>query len=171
MIKRLDPIANESLLREAFSWDREAPSWFRQMDSIFGPDDVDDFLKGAQDLANVYLGVFQPSGHIAHYPLVGVIILTLVSNNRYTAHLCACRGARVEVLAQAAIQVKEDMFNLGMNEVFVFVAEKNRGVRKLCEIIGLQEDGITMYKGSYRGRVIKWIRMSEVRVREIARAA
>lgn len=153
MIRRLDPDKDESLLREAFSWDQGKPSWYRQMDRVFGPDNVEDFLKLINDPLNAFIGIFNPQ-------LVGLIVVALASKDRYAAHLWAKRGTGLPVLVEAGCQVLNDMFGLGMVEGFVYVAEKNRTVRRLCEAIGFSEDGIVMYRGTYRGKIIKWIRLS-----------
>lgn len=170
--RRLDPVKDEHLLREAYLWDKGAPTWYRDMDSVFGPENVEDFLKTTHDPDSVFIGVFRQIGlRMIRHELVGVIILAYAGERRYAAHLCAKRGANLETLAQAAIQVKEDMFDLGMIEVFVFVAERNKGVLNLCRLIGLVEDGVVMFKGTYRKKLIRWIRLSSRRLQKVAKAA
>lgn len=153
MICRLDPITDEALLREAFAWQRDAPKWFQQMDATFGPDNVDDFLKAIAEPGVILVGIFQDG-------FIGLIIVAEAGRDVFNSHLCAKRGASLEALAQAAAQVTSDFLQLGMKHGFCWVAEKNRAVQRLCSTIGFQYEGICMYRGTYRGRVIKWLRYS-----------
>lgn len=153
MIRRLDPIADESLLRESFAWDRNAPQWYKDQDSVFGPQDVDDFLTMLKEPNHILIGIFDVG-------MIGLLVLEHVAQDVFNAHLWAKRKAPFNVLAEGAYQVIQDFLRMGMKEGVVWVGEKNVGVRKLCDNIGFQHDGICMFKGSYRNRLIKWLRYS-----------
>lgn len=153
MIRRLDPIVDEVLLRQAFAWTAATPQWHRDMDSIFGPQTVDDFLLMSKEPQYIHIGIFDGG-------LIGLLILEWITRDVFNAHLCAKRGASLETLTIAAARVLNDFLNLGMVEGTAWVAEKNAAVRKLCGTIGMRDTGIVMFKGSYKGRLTKWIKYS-----------
>lgn len=161
MIRRLDPIADKSLLLTAFTWQQDTPRWYQDMDAVFGPEDVDDFLKMCAEPENILVGIFQKFGlRIITHELIGVVIAAAAGKDVFNSHLMAKRGASLETLIEGANQVTQDFVRLGMVEGFCWVAEKNAAVRKLCSTIGMAHEGITMYRGAYHGRVIKWLRYS-----------
>jgi hypothetical protein len=160
-LRRLYLETDELLLREVFTWQQNAPQWFQQMDSVFGPRDVCDFLKAIAEPGVILIGIFQRVGfRFIGHDFIGLIIVAEAGEDVFNSHLCAKRGASPKTLAHAAAQVVNDFIAMGMKQGFCWVAEKNRAVRRLCSTIGFQHEGIVMYKGTYRGRVIKWLRYS-----------
>lgn len=162
MLRRLDPVSDRELLREAFAWTADTPSWHRDMDSVFGPETADEFLEMAAE--TILVGIFDSS-------IIGLIIIAPAGKDVFNSHLCAKRDAPLNMLAASAAQVMNDFLGLGMKEGFCWVAEKNRSVRSLCDTIGFQHEGVVMYKGVYKNRLIKWLRYSvrpEVKQVEIA---
>ena len=151
MIKRLDPITDESLLRTAFEWDAKYPSWFKQSSTVFGANDVNVFLDRLRDC--ILIGIFDSE-------LVGLLILKQVIPHHFEADLCAKRGTDLNVLTKGVYQVIRDFLKMGMQEGFCLVAEKNLAIRKLCGNMGMTHDGCCVFKGTYRNRVIKWMRYS-----------
>ena len=150
MIRRLT-IEDANLLREAWQWDESRPSWFKQMDNVFNSGTVDDLV--AQVEKSAFIGIFSPQ-------LSAIIIVEQHAGGSYEAHLMAQRGVDPAVIIAVGQQLIYDMLDYGLSEAVVWIAEKNRSIRKLCANIGFQPDGVTMYKGAYRGRVIKWLRYS-----------
>lgn len=145
MLRRLTS-EDSGLLREAFAWDANAPPWFQAANIAFGPNDVEAFLN--RDA--IAIGVFDPE-------LIAVIVLTQTAPHMFNADLLAQRRADVVAIAAGASVVIDDFLRMGMKFGYCWVAEKNRGVRKLCGTIGLTRNGLTLYRGSYRGRNIKWL--------------
>ena len=165
MIRRLHPIEDESLLREAFEWDAYAPSWYADSDSIFRPGSIEEYLQLAKGEDQIDVGVFDED-------LVGLITISRRGDKIYEAHLSAKRGTNVEFLAEAGFQVREQLFEIGMNVGFVWVAQKNLHVKKLCELVGFLPDGLMMLRGSYNVKMldgtihykpIEWVRMRTTR--------
>ena len=158
-IRRLNPETDKALFVEAWLWDHvDVPRWYREMDRVFRPEAFEDFLKLAHGEDQADIGVFEND------KLVGLITLSMRAKGMFEAHLSAKRGASVEVLADAGIQVKEQLFrDMGMIEGCLWVARKNYHVRKLCSIIGFRDSGLRIFKGSHRGRVIDWLRLSVTR--------
>jgi hypothetical protein len=145
LLKRLTSEDSE-LLREAFNWDRDAPPWFQAANTAFGANDLDVFL--ARDA--VFIGVFDTE-------LIAVIVLTMIAPHIFRADLLAQRRADTVTIAAGASIVISDFLSMGMKFGYCWVAEKNLGVRKVCGSIGLTHNGLTLYRGSYRGRDIKWL--------------
>lgn len=146
-------------MREAWSWDAEKPLWFRQADTIFNKGTVADWVAQLADNRRWLIGVFSPG-------LEAVVVVERHGNGQFEGHLTARRHADVQMITTTITYLLHDLLDMGMIEAFCWIAEKNRSVRNLCSTIGFRPDGIVMYRGAYRGRVIKWIRYS-VQVEEI----
>ncbi len=151
MIRRLVR-GDEDLLREAWGWTNGSPAWFRDADQVFNRValNAEDQLA---DTSKWLIAVFD-------HELEAVVIVDRKGSGQFEGHLMARRNANAELIASAISCVLLDLLNCGLTEAYCWVAEKNRGVRNICNQIGLRPDGIVMWKGSYRGRVIKWLRHS-----------
>lgn len=147
-IRRLDTNDRE-LLSAAYDWDLDAPLWYRQADAVFGEQEKEDFLALLTDSTVALIGIFTPE-------LIGVIVMKLITREHLEAHLLARRGADSLAIVLAGCQIRDDMFAQGAKEVFVWVASRNRHVRRICEQIGFRATGLEMLKGSYRNKVIVW---------------
>ena len=151
-IRRLEP-ADCDLLLEAYEWDADAPTWYRQATDVFGDQTGAEFVNLLSSPAHALIGIFTPE-------LTGVIIMHLIAKGCLEAHLMAQRGADPTAIVLAASQVRDELFGQGAREVFVWVAERNRHVKEICRRIGFVPTGFEMLKGSYRNRVIIWQHMS-----------
>ena len=151
MIRRLEQ-GDEELLHEAWHWSDGAPTWFQDADKVFNQGELD----AVAQLANRrkwFIGVFDER-------LQAVIIIEWRGHGQFEGHLMTRRRADIQEICHAAVQVTYDLLDCGLVEGYVWVAEKNLGVRKLCSTIGFLPDGVIMYRGAYRGRLIKWLRYS-----------
>lgn len=160
MIKRLYADVDEGLLREAFSWNEGVPTWVSDMDAVFGPQDADDFIKALSN--TILIGVFTPD-------FCGLLILEPSGQDVFAAHLCAKRRTPLNILTEAASRAIDDFLALGMVEGFCWVAEKNYSVRRLCGTIGMTHEGIVMYRGTYKNKLIRWLRYS-VKAQAVSKA-
>jgi len=152
-LRRLYPETDELLLREAFYWDQGKPSWYLQMDQVFGPDDVDGFLAMLAEANDIIVGIFDAE-------LIGLLVVAAAGKDTFNSHLWAKRGSDVKALTQGINQVVRDFLGMGMKEGFAFIAEKNLAVRQLCDNIGFRFEGVCMYRGTYKGKVIRWMKYS-----------
>lgn len=152
MIRRLSIPADEPLIRSAYRWDGDRPRWYREADAVFNSGTEDDFVARAATAA--YLGVFDNG------ELIGLVIVEMPTPRYHEGHLCARRGASSLKLTVACVTIVSDLLNLGMTQLSCWVAERNTSVRKICATIGLQPDGVVMWRGSHYGRAIKWVRYS-----------
>lgn len=144
---------DESLLREAFAWDANTPRWYREMDAVFNEGGALDLISKLDEKTIAFFGLFDPS-------LYAVIIVEMKAGGQFEGHLMATRGANLELIGAAIQSLLHDLLDLGLKEACVWIAEKHRSVRKLCASIGFEPDGVVMWRGSYHGRMIKWVRYS-----------
>lgn len=157
MLRRLTH-EDKDLLRQAYYWDSLTPRWFREADAVFNTGSADDLIAQLEDRVKWFIGIFDPH-------LQAVIIVENHGDGQFEGHLMARRDADVQLIALTIDHLLHDLLTFGLTEAFVWVAEKHRGMRKLCANIQFQPDGVSMYKGAYHGRVIKWLRYSITRER------
>lgn len=164
-IRRFNPVADEGLLRMAFSWDAYAPDWYSTSDSLFRPDSEERFLELTRNENQVDIGVFDGE-------MIGLITFDHKGNGVFEIRLSAKRGSSLETLTEAAYQVRHQIFSIGARLGIVWVEQRNRHVIKLCGMIGFVKDGLTMYRGthtrkklddSFVYRPIVWVRMITTR--------
>lgn len=154
MIHRLQLPDDETLLRTAYRWDADYPRWWREMDRVFNSGTEDDFIERARNSRSAYIGVFDGDDMIA------LVIVETPAPTIHEGHLLAKRGANQELLTAACLALVSDLFSLGMTQTFVWVAERHSALKKMCVNIGLQPDGLVMWRGSHHGKPIKWVRYS-----------
>ena len=153
MIRRLTT-ADAPLLREACDWDTTRPTWYRQMDAVFNCGSLDDFITQLADPQRAFIGLWDGAVPTA------IIIIQHHGSGRYEGHLMARRGTDPQLVAVSIRSLLHDLLDYGLVEAYCWVAERNISIRRLCDTIGFQPDGVAMWRGSYRGRVIKWQRYS-----------
>jgi hypothetical protein len=73
----------------------------------------------------------------------------------FNVHVSAKRGASVDVMLEAACMLRDHLFKTGAQVLHGWVARFNRGVIRLGEHAGFHRDGVRMFKGECRGRVIE----------------
>lgn len=153
-MRRLDPVKDERLVREAVAWINSAPRWFQDADAVWGKDNADDYLNQMSTDAQADFGVFDDEKFIA------VLTVSLKSHGVYESHLMAKRNASSSVITLAIVNLREQMFQHGMIETWLWLARKNFAVRHIVEAAGLIRDGVSMLKGRSHGRPIQWLRYS-----------
>jgi hypothetical protein len=156
MIRRLDPTKDRGLYVDAFLFDLDAPRWYRESDKIWRPETFERYMELAHGDDQIDIGVFENG-------LIGLVTITRRAQGIYEGHLSAKRNVPRETLSSAVYQIRHQLFEIGMQEAFVWVASKNRGVIKICEESGFYDNFVTMLKGSYHGRVIEWRQMVTTR--------
>ena len=154
MIRRLRQ-SDTDLLREAYRWDRGRPSWYIEMDRVFNGGSEDDFIAQLDDPQRAFIGVWDNDDHFT-----AVILIRHHGSGRYEGHLMARKGTDAQLVSVAIQSLLHDLLDYGLVEAHCWVAERNIGIRRLCANIQFQPDGVSMWRGSYRNRVIKWQRYS-----------
>lgn len=165
-IRRLDPDEDRDCFVRGWLWETEAAAWYKAADRVFGPPTFEDWLKASQEETRATFGVFEPE-------LIAMFILTLKGKGLYEVDFLAKPKCAVGAIVEAGTYFRDAVFNdLGAQEVFCWTVKKNYSTRKLCGIIGFRDTGLRLLKGSYRGRVLEWHRLSITRpVIEAAQAA
>jgi hypothetical protein len=153
-MRRLDPDADEQLIREAVGWIKSAPRWFKDADAAWGAEDADTYLEQMRTDAQADFGVFKGGDFIA------VLTVSLEGKGIYNSHLMARRGADAGAIAAAVASLMRQMFGAGMLEAWLWLARRNYGVRRILEAVGMRRDGVTRFKGQSHGKPIEWLRYS-----------
>src|SRR6185369_3465490 len=104
MIRRLDPEKDKECLIEAYSWDKDYPRWYQDLEKVsHWP--LEQFLKEAPDRAD--LGVFSDE------QLVALISIIRRAPYVFEGHIWAKRRSRVDDLAGAVAwtidRLREDL--------------------------------------------------------------
>lgn len=154
-MRRLDPVEDEQLVREAVGWINEQPQFFRDCYAAWGNEDADDYLELMKNEPQADFGVFEGD------ELISVITVALEGSQIFNSHLMVKRGANVHSIAAAAANVLRELFKQNVvREGWAWIAQKNYGARKILEMIGLKRDGCSQYRGQSHGQPIFWLRYS-----------
>lgn len=152
MMRRLRQ-SDADLLREAYNWDVGRPSWYVEADHVFNSGSVDDLVAQLGDPQRAFIGLWD-----SNEQLTAIILVQHHGSGRYEGHLLAQRGADLQLIAVAIRSLLVDLLQYGLTEACCWVAERNISVKRLCDIVGFQPDGVVMWRGAYRNRAIKWLR-------------
>jgi hypothetical protein len=153
-LRRLDPEADEGLIREACDWLDAQPLYFKNADAAWGREDADTYLRLMRERPQIDHGVF------LNGRMVAVITVTMEGLGVYNSHLMVKRGSDPLAIAQAGAWVFEQLRERGMREGWAWLASKNWGARRVLELIGLRQDGVEQIKGQSHGQPIHWLRYS-----------
>lgn len=159
-LRALDPDRDVDLFREAHNWIFEAPPWLRQAENIVaginGCDTWEGYLKAAYSPKECNVGLFDGI-------MLALFTIQSEGDGCFQVHVNAKPHADTLMLMAAAMQIKQWLFDRGANEVFGFVAERNRPLRRFAEQVGFKFSGVSIFKGSMRDRPIRWMRYAAFR--------
>lgn len=162
-LRALDPDTDQHLFREAYDWIFEAPKWLRQAENIVaginGCDSWEGYLKAAYSPQECNVGLFSDFSGI----MQALFTIQSEGDGCFQVHVNARPHAETSMLVAAAIQLKEWLFQAGAKEVFGYVAERNRPLKKFAEQVGFKFSGVSIFKGSMRDRPIRWMRYTALR--------
>jgi hypothetical protein len=154
-LRALDPDRDQQLFREAYDWIFEAPPWLRQAENIVaginGCDSSEGYLKAAQDPKEVNIGLFGTE-------MQALFTIQNEGDGCFQVHVNAKPNAPAGEMIAAAIQLRDTLFSQGAIEIFGFIAERNRPLRRFAEFAGFKFSGVSIFKGSMRDRPIRWMR-------------
>lgn len=154
-MRRLDPVDDEPLIRQAVSWIDEQPKFYRDCDRAWGSDDADTYLRLMQTDAQADFGVFDDDNM-----LVAVITVSLEGHQVFNSHLMVKKGTDPRIVVAAASGVINGLLDKGLVEGWSWIARKNLGARRILEYIGMRRDGVTRFKGQSHSQPIEWQRYS-----------
>lgn len=163
--RRLDPEADVECFRLAYGWDRDAPRWYREMDSVFGDYTFDEYVAKAREATQINVGLFEGTEMFAMITTNLVAATTdPVQYGVYDLHLAAARHAGAEKIVGAFASIRRQMFeDLNALALYGWVASVNRPLVSLSRRLGFVPDGLLMFKGMVRGKVIRWERVAYTR--------
>lgn len=153
MIRRLTS-DDADLLRLAYSWDEGRARWYREADNVFNSGPVENLIAQLDDSRKCFVGIWDGD------ELAAVIIIDCQHEGQFEGHLMAKSNANTTLIQFAIEHLLHELLQFGLEEVYVWIAKRNQGVRKLCSAAGFAPDGVVMYRGAYHNRVIKWLRYS-----------
>lgn len=160
-LRRLSPDADRELLLLGLQWDtQDAPEWFRRAEAVWSGDTPEVYLARARRPEQADLLV-EENGYSA-----GIITVEMIAPGVAELFFSAPRRSRPELLTQACWQVGSQLLRDGLAAKLVsWVCTLNRGALRLNRACGMQETGISLLKGSVRGRVLEWRRLELTRER------
>ena len=71
-------------------------------------------------------------------------------------HCSILRDADVDVLVASLVDVRIELLKQ-FKMVFGFVVRQNKGLRRICEKMGMKQNGVKMLHGEFHGKVIEWL--------------
>lgn len=160
-LRRLDPATEAEALLMAFRWDTaDAPEWFRRAESVWSEETPENVLERARRSVQTDVAV-EKNGQIA-----GIITLEMIAPGVIEMFFSAPRGSDSVLLRAACWQVGSQLLRDGVAAKLVsWVCTLNRGAMRLNRDCGMQETGISLLKGTVRGRVLEWKRLELTRER------
>lgn len=153
-IRRLDPITDQLLFEQSYSWLMDGPEWRRESETVFGTLDHTEWLAQTHSPGRIDIGIFMDGVFTAD------TILTIRGHNIYEVHFDAKRGTPLEVVTEAGISIRDQMFAYGMEWCYTWTPHWNRAVLAINKAIGFRPDNVSMLHGTCRGRLIEWVRYS-----------
>lgn len=152
-IRRLDPVADEALFRQAFSWENEnLPRWYTEAHNVWGVDTWEEYLERTRRDTQIDTGVFTEDG-----AFVGLVTVIRERPGIWEAHLSGATHGKPDYLAMGAMMTAHSLFQAGVATAFIsWVMSRHHGAARVNEIAGMKRTGITLLKGQVRNRLIEW---------------
>lgn len=119
--------------------EQNSPKWFKDANSLWG-ETWDDFNKFCQGCDRIY-------------DLGDVIIYVQKDQDSANIHIGAVRHARIDIKALCIIR---DKLLIEFQVVYGWVLRHNRGIAKLANAVGMTFNGVRMFRGESRGRLLEW---------------
>jgi hypothetical protein len=145
-VRLLDSEQDKDFLIEAWHFKDTAPRWFRECLDIF-KETIDEYLESARD--EFHFGVFDDEG------LAATVRLIPERPTIWNLHLYARKGASLDILLAAGIDIRERMLPHGAT-FYGYLPVRNKGVSWLYEALGFVDSGLRLYKGVVHGKVVEW---------------
>lgn len=153
-IRRLDPIADEALLRTTYEWYEAGPTWRHDTVRAFNTDDtLATWLYNAHEPSRCDIGVWADDAFIAD------IILTERAPRVVEVHFEASPKADVAALLTAFELVRDAAWRNGIMEAYTMTPIFNRTILALDKAIGFVDYGVRMFKGVTHNRAIQWVKL------------
>jgi hypothetical protein len=136
------------LLQEAYDWEKEFPTFYKDSNLYWRPT----FEEALQFYSKCVLyGLFEEQ------TLAGLIFIEHFGPEHLNVHLALKRGAKIT--AETIGQVRDDQFRQGIKTCQVWVLKRNEPLVKVLKAAGFDETGLTMRQGSSHSRMLHWTQM------------
>lgn len=152
-IRVIDPAKDEYLLRRAFNWQTDKPTWWRTSMAVWKAGvTLDKYLEYAHHDAQIDIGIFGDD-----YDFTGLITLAETDEkNVFESHIDAPRTARLDELVEGVEIARDFAFQSGTKAIYNYVARMNRPILKLCRKVGFRETNARVIYGAIGNKVIEW---------------
>lgn len=152
-LRRLNAEKDLDLFHQSWGWLEESPDWRKETEAVFGAVDQDSYFAALSNPERIDIGVFDGA-------FIALVTLTLRAPSIYEVHLEAGPAASSQSIIFAGWQIRERMFDYGMQRAYTWTPHWNRPVLAINKAIGFQPDNVSMLRGTCRGRLIEWVRFS-----------
>jgi hypothetical protein len=140
------------LLQEAYDWEKEFPTFYKDANIDWRPT-FEEALKFYQGC--ILYGLFEDKQP------VGLIFIQRFGNEHLDVHLALKRGERIT--AETIEQVRDDQFRQGVKTIQVWVMKRNKPLRLVLKAAGFDETGMTRRQGHSHSKVLHWTQMTVAR--------
>lgn len=142
---RLITVENdEELLLKFWEAEKQTPRWFRDAGNAWVTSDIE-FLEFCKSCWRIYL--FLEEKAVMYVGKIGTIA---------NIHLSLMPDADKANLIKELFEIEFDILEVECNSIIGWVAKQNRGLRRICEQLGLRFYGFSRFKGETHGKVIEW---------------
>ena len=131
-------------LLKFWEYEQTTPRWFRETCRT-NEFDEKDYLDWCAKMWRIY-GLLDNKA----------AVMVAKHGTRAEIHFSFLPDADKATLIDELIQIRADIFCAGIEVIFGWVARQNRGLRKICEQLGLTFYGFRRFSGESHGRVIEW---------------
>lgn len=154
MIRRLDAEKDADLFLQSWGWLETSPRWRQETEAVFGAVDQDNYFTALANPERIDIGVFERG------EFTSLVTLTLRASNIYEVHLEAGPAASADAIIFAGWQIRERMFDYGMQRAYTWTPHWNRPVLRINKAIGFLPDNVSMFRGTCRNNLVEWVRYS-----------
>ena len=141
-------------MREAYSFERAFPSFYRNVSSTWTIDEAD-ALKFYQKVCDKVFGIFNDDKS-----LTALVYFEKITEDVVNVHFDLKRGTDIKEIVYAIAGIRDYQFHYGVRICEAWILKKNRGVRKMLEAIGFKPTFLEMKSGYSHGQVLKWTQLA-----------
>lgn len=135
---------SESRLLKYWRDEQTFPRWFRDGNSVWKITEAD-FLEFCHNCWRIY-------------EIDGCALLYVERQGRNAEiHFSVLRGHKID--PESLIPIRLELLT-EFDCVYGWVAAKNRGIKAVCNLLGMRFQGLRMFKGKSHGKVLEWQQVS-----------
>lgn len=141
-------ISETDLLREAYEWEKDFPTFYKDAGCVWRST-FDEALKFYEPC--ILYGLFDEG------EFIGLIYMERIGTKHLNIHLDLKRGKVItpEIIAQ----VRDDQFRQGIATGQVWVMKRNRPLQMILRAAGFDDTGLEMREGHSHGKPVRYLQM------------